>query len=243
MPNLFWLLLAAARSGPRYLRAILTLCMELRAGAEMAPGTAMTAQLAPEMALRAAPVVRTARDMTLAGYAGEIGLQANMVCWIANDVAFRWTVDLGLEAAPVIGVGMPAAAVLGLGMGLIATAVPAAPSPMAGAFVLPMGLDATAASASPVPVAGDFGIPMELDAAADTAPATPAAADLAAELPGMTARMGVGAPVSAGAQGTQALTLTAKAMCWAPPEWVDENTLYIRQVYSTTRDGDTLILH
>ena len=243
MPNLFWLLLAAARGGARYLRAILTLCMELRAGAEMSPGTAMTAELEQELELTAAPVVQTAHDMTLTGLAGGIGLTANMVCWIVNDIVFRWTMDLHLDAVPAIGSGIPTAAALSMELPLAAAAETAPPIPTAGSLVLPMELAAAAETAAPDPVAGDYMIPMELEAQGNTAPAVPAAAGLTAVLPELTALTVSSTPTPIVAHGAPGLLLAARAMCWAAPEWVDENTLYIRFVYSTERDGDTLILH
>ena len=243
MPNLFWLLLAAARGGARYLRAILTLCMELRAEAEMAPGTDMSAEMASEMELTAAPVVRTAHDMALMGLAGEIRLTANMVCWIVNDIVFRWTADMEFVAAPIMAPGIPVAAVLPQEIPLTAVAETAPPKPMAFRWVADMGLDAAADTARPIPTSGAFLLPMEMDAMADTAPADPAAAGLTAALPELIARTVSGIPTPIVAHGAPELLLTARAMCWAGPEWVDENTLYIRFVYSTERDGDTLILH
>lgn len=243
MSRFFWLLLTAARGGYKYLRSILAFGMDLRSRAQMAPGTDAAAELAQDTQLRAVPEFRTAHDMILMGRAGEVGLSADLVCWIVNDVVSRWMAELVLEAAPVTGTGTPGVAALPHRMPLSAAADTAPPTAAALRRGDEVALAASAGTALPVCAAGGFTLRMELEAPAVSTPAVPAAGTMTAALQRVSARAGSGLPDPTAARTSSGPELTAKMMCWTAPEWVAGNTLYIRQVYSATQDGDALILH
>lgn len=209
----------------------------------MAPGTAGAAELVPAMELQAGAVMRNGADLALMGRAGDVGLLADPVCWIVNDVVSRWMADVELEAAPVVGAGIPGAAALPVVLPLTADAGTAPAVPAAFRRIAAMELDGTAETVLSTPVPGRFTVPMGVEAGAGAAPSVPAVMRLTEALPGLTARTGSGAPDPAAAGVASGLSLAAAMLCWAYPEWVDPDTLYIRYVYSTERDGDTLVLH
>lgn len=246
MAKLFWLLLAAAKGGYRYLRAILEAgTAYLKAKVSAAPGSPMEARLEvhpPD--LTATPVCRSVADMQLDAEVEQVTLRARMVAWLLSDAVFRGTLEAivlttraivasasamrgsfradvklnaDMEAAPGSSVQFHGESTVDL----TATAVAAVHAPMeAGLVVMPPVLEATAAGGTPDPVQADMAVANEV-LSADIAPGNPAE---------------IQAAMKAGT-----VMMTARMHTWSEPV-ATGTTLYIPQVYAVEENGTTLKL-
>lgn len=246
MAKLFWLLVAAAKGGYRYLRAILEVGMAyLKANAIATPGSPMAAKLeAQPPELKADPVSRPVADMALNAEVEPVRLSARMVAWLVSNAVFRGT----LEA-----------------ISLIARAIAAQSAVMRGIFQADVDLTAVieAAPGSPIQFRGEsaadlkaepvMGHPAPVEVVLVVEPPGLKAVAVAG-LPGshtaaleaapveLSANMAPSAPSESQAKmeaGT--VHLTARMHTWREPV-ATGTTLYIPQVYAVDEDGTTLKL-
>lgn len=242
MSKLFWILLAVAGGGYRYLRARICAAAGLISRLGQAPGSDGKGALRLWGSLTADPVSRSVADGRFVARS-ERSLMGRMVAWLvsvarfwgrtqtdlvielqtspAADMAGEWNTDVKLvrdmEAAP----GIPAASALTASVPLTAEPEMAPLSGVEGAMYAEHRLDALGIAGGPLLIAGGLLSAERMDAGMD---------------------IGSSVPVY-GTAGPAGAVLTARMIAWALPQWMDASTLYIRQVYETQRDGDVLILH
>lgn len=243
MARLFWMLLAAARGGYRYLRSVLRFAAGMVTRLTKAPGSDGGARLEQDTILDSGMVNRPVADGRIQARAGIADLAGHMVAWLVSVAYPKLLAGIAMlttrmSTPPGSGMGKDARTEVGL-----TDAMDTAPgSPVAFPAERRDTMAAGAVTAPPDP--------MEAEQAADAALSAlgvPGSSVLGtgylADGRKLTAGAGSGSAASVRGQWPQDTGLTAHMMTWSGPEWVDGKTLYIRQVYSTERDGDTLILH
>ena len=242
MSKLFWLLLSAGQSSNRYMRSVMRFAVDLVPRLTQAPGEDGRAILDADAAiLETAPASRPVADgrlECLTGFAEQI---AHMVAWLvsvgrfpgetdtdltidlrvdpAADMAGDWTAEADLVRHAQACPGIPTRGRYTTSLSMAVDPVTAPPSGMATVMDTTTDLAATGAAGAPNQMSAELRAYPRMDAWSENGP-----------------------PAMAVGPGAAYTTLAARMMAWLPPEWVDEETLYIRYVYETERDGNTLIL-
>lgn len=245
MPKLFWALLAACQGGNRYLRAVMQSITGLVSRLGQAPGSDAGAEMEQGTALDAGMVGRTAVDGRLDARTDAAGLAGRMVAWLVSvgypalRAGLAWMIT-SPDTAPGSGMGKQAE----VDTELTGAMDPSPGSPGGFQAVRTDGMGAGAEASPPVPVKARQGFDRpELGAGSRaTDPAEISGVWLEVR-DRMIAGMGPGDPVMGAGAYARETALTARMMTWSAPEWVDEKTLFIRQVYEIEEDGTTLVLY
>ena len=238
------MLLAAVRGGYRYLRAVLHLAAAgLVSRPTKAPGSGGRASAGHEGRLDSMMVSRQVSGGKLDARAADAGFMARMVAWLVS------------VAYPVFHGGI---AMLTTGIGTVPDSGMREQTQTQTDLVSGIG-------ASPDSPGAEHALREEiLEAGAE--PAQPVAMDGTPETDtALITGINAGVPVMGiGAVGVQDRIaaeiyngtgasirgksfahagMTAHIMTWIDTAWLDEKTLYVRQVYETEQDGNVLILH
>lgn len=246
MSKLFWLLMAAAKGGFRYLRAVLRVAISMTAKPTTAPGINLEAnESVPLPELTAKAEAQPVRNAATTIHAEAATLTANAKAELISDA------ELQSQAGTAI-------------IKSTAETVPAAVAKMAKTFTVAFKCAAEAVTNVIAKTAQT--VTIGLKSAAENVPAIIArakngvdACELTAnpaQVPPKALRAADGIDVDMKAEpstvvpvgldpfeGGPEILLTASPVVWCPPERVDEKTLYVRWVHTIERDGDTLILH
>lgn len=246
MAKLFWLLLAAAKGGYRYLRAILEAgTVSLKAKATTAPGSPMEAKLNAELSeLMANPVSRPVSDMEFKAEVEPVKLSACMVAWLVSDAVFRGAVATVSLIARIIAAS--AAVMRGnfqqdVELTADIEAAPGSPTQFCGQSAV--DLKAEPIMSPPVPMEADLVVePPDLEATVTAGLPDPLTTDLETAPVELSVNMSPGTPAATQAK-TEAGTvnLTARMHTWREPV-ATGTTLYIHQVYAVEENGTTLKL-
>ena len=245
MARLFRLLMMAAQGGFRYLRAIMRFVTGLTAKPSTAPGLAMKAELEtpiPECTIDG--VARPVAYTKLTGLAGNVRTVANAIAKAVADAIFSAHANAELTTSIM---AVPSAIAQGIYRLMVefTADIEAAPG-IPDIFSKEPTIDLTADSVTAPPVNNAIDAPVDLPAAEAMAitgsPEHIEDVNIETALVDQTATMTLGPNARIGAEYNSAATLTANMITWTPAVWVDDKTLYIRQVYTTEHDGNVLIL-